>query len=92
MKEFDETVNEYVALYNASKRITRATVTSAVELDDSEKEKLIKKLEEAYSCRINPEYTVDTDLIGGIRVELDGRIIDGSLRHYLREAKEVMNS
>ena len=35
---------------------------------------------------------VDPDLIGGIRVEVDGRVIDGSIRNKLDEIKEVMNA
>ena len=33
---------------------------------------------------------VDDTLLGGITVELDGKVLDGSLRHRLHEVKEVM--
>jgi F0F1-type ATP synthase delta subunit len=31
-------------------------------------------------------------MLGGLIVELDGKILDGSLRQRLREVKEVMNT
>ena len=69
-----------------------AVVTSAVELKEAETVALRAKLEKKLNrkvilqCRVNPE------LIGGIRVEVDGRIIDGSIRNKLEEIKEVMNA
>ena len=35
---------------------------------------------------------VDPSLLGGIRVETEGRVLDGSLRARLQEMKEVMDS
>ena len=37
-------------------------------------------------------FIICPDLIGGIRVEVDGRVIDGSIRNKLEEIKEVMNA
>ena len=41
---------------------------------------------------VNMEYVVDSSIMGGVIVELDGKIMDGSLRHRLREVKDVINS
>ena len=38
------------------------------------------------------QFQVNPELIGGIRVEVDGRVIDGSIRNKLDEIKEVMNA
>ena len=38
------------------------------------------------------ECAVDPALLGGIRVETEGRVLDGSLRTRLQEIKEVMDS
>ena len=40
-------------------------------------------------CRLT--YDIDPSLMGGVRVELDGSILDGTLKHRLHEVKEVMN-
>ncbi len=87
-----QSVEEYQALLNASKHIVRARITSAVELTDSEKKMLIQKLEAQGRSKVCAEYFVDESLLGGLTVEIDGKIMDGSLRHRLHEVKEVINT
>lgn len=89
---FNESVDEYKALLDASEHVTNAKITSAVELTEEEKQKLINKLELIEKSKVHAEYFVDTALLGGLIVEIDGRIMDGSLRHRLHEVKEVMNT
>ena len=52
------------------------------------RQKLAKKLGQ----KITIQCREDPSLIGGLRVEVDGRVIDGSIRNKLEEIKEVMNS
>ena len=89
---FSETVEQYKALLDASERVLSVKITSAVELTEDEKSKLIRKLETVYGGSVAGEYFVDTAIIGGIVVEVDGNIMDGSLRTRLQDVKEVMNS
>ena len=69
-----------------------AVVTSAVPLKEAETVALREKLEKKLARKITLQCQVNPDLIGGIRVEVDGRVIDGSIRNKLDEIKEVMNS
>ena len=89
---FSESAEVFFELYDASERIYNARITSAVELTDAEKEKLIRKLEKVYGGSVAGEYFVDAAIIGGIVVEVDGNIMDGSLRTRLQDVKEVINS
>lgn len=88
---FLESVEEYNALLNASERVFNAKVTSAQELTEEEKAKLIEKLGKSYKGSIQAEYVIDGALIGGVIVEIDGRVMDGSIRHRLQQVKEVIN-
>ncbi len=83
---------EYKALLDASKHVSLAKVTSAVELTEAEKTKLYNKLKDMSQGDVTMEYSVDSSLLGGLIVELDGKIMDGSLRNRLREVKDVINS
>ena len=69
-----------------------AVVTSAVPLKEAETVALRAKLEKKLSKTVIMQFRVDPELIGGIRVEVDGRVIDGSIRNKLDEIKEVMNA
>lgn len=92
MSSFMESIEEYKALLNASEHIANAKITSAVELTEAEKANLIHRLEIQEKCKVHAEYCVDPSLLGGVIVEVDGKIMDGSLRHRLYEIKEVMNT
>ncbi len=92
IENFFEAAEEYYALLNASKHISCAKVISAVEITSDEKDRLHSKLAEISGGEVEIEYSVDASLLGGIIVELDGKIMDGSLRNRLREIKDVINS
>ena len=89
---FEDAYGEYMALLDASSRVIHAKITSAVVLTDAEKAKLIRKLEDTHKGKVQAEYLVLPELLGGVIVEINGKILDGSLRHRLREMKDVMNS
>ena len=89
---FEAAYGEYMAQFYASQRVINAKITSAVVLTDAEKAKLIRKLEVTHKGKVQAEYLVDKELLGGMMVEIDGKILDGSLRHRLREMKDVMHS
>lgn len=92
MDSFFEAAAEYKALLDASKHISMAKVTSAVELTETEKSKLYNRLKAMSGGDVNIEYLVDSSLLGGLIVEFDDKIMDGSLRNRLREVKDVINS
>ena len=69
-----------------------ATVTSAIALDAEELETLRAGLEKKFNRKVTLRCAVDPALIGGMRVEIEGRVIDGSIRNKLDKIKEVMHS
>lgn len=71
---------------------TVAQVTSAVRLTDGEAERLKARLEKTIGRKVILSLSVDPSLLGGIRVEADGRVIDGTIRNKLNQIKEVMDS
>ncbi len=89
---FIESAEEYHALLDASERVSNAKITSAVPLTQEEKRRLIQKLETLNKGSVHAQYFVDEDLLGGLIVEMNGKIMDGSLRHRLYDVKEVMKS
>ena len=49
-----------------------------------------QKLEKISGQTVLLDRTVDPSLMGGVVVEMNGRVMDGSLRRRLRAVKEVM--
>ena len=83
--------HEYMKLYNESKRVSWAHVKSAVPLTAEQKTALRLKLEKQSGRNVLLECTLDDTILGGLVVEMDGKILDGSLRRRLQEVKEVMS-
>lgn len=87
---FEESEKTFEALFDESQRILNIRVKSAVALSDDQKARLETKLEQNYKCKVDTEYIVDTSLLGGVVIEADDNVIDGSLRHRMQQIKEVI--
>ncbi len=85
-------IGQYRELEREDRGESEARVLSAVELTAEEKEKLREKLEKRFGRKMILDCRVDPALLGGIRVETEGRVLDGTLRTRLQEIKEVMDS
>lgn len=91
IREFFACVKEYKALYEFSKNVSVAKIKSAVQLTENEKERLKEKLSKMCARDIMLECSVDETLTGGLIIELDGKIIDFSLKTRLHEIKDVIS-
>jgi F-type H+-transporting ATPase subunit delta len=67
---------------------TRAQVTSAVPLTESEREAIRAKLIERYGPNLEFEFNVDASLIGGIHLRVGDQVIDGSVAGKLAALRD----
>jgi len=88
---FLESAKTYHSLLQVSEQMQVVKVTSAVALTEDETSALIKKLEKMCHKEITLETYIDDSLLGGLMVEFDGKVLDGTLKRRLRDMKEVMN-
>ena len=91
IRELGDCVAAFDDLLDTARKLSTATVVSAVELTEEEKKKLQASLEKRLERTIRLECSVDASLLGGLVVTVDGKVMDGSLKHRLHEIKEVMN-
>ena len=87
----DNMVREYEELNRDYRGESTARVLSAVPLKESEAMAIRKELERRFGHTVVVECETDPSLIGGVRVEVDGKVIDGSIRNKLEQIKDVMN-
>ena len=87
----DNMVREYEELSREYRGESTARVLSAVPLKESEAMAIRQELEKRVGHTVIVQCEVDPSLIGGVRVEVDGRVIDGSIRNKLEQIKDVMN-
>ena len=88
---FEEAKEEYFLLHEQATRMIKVKIRSAVELSPAEKQRLQTKLETVYKAYVSVTYEIAPELIGGIVMETDDKVTDGSIRHRLQHLKEVMS-
>lgn len=65
-----------------------ATVTSSVPLETNQKQALKKTLSDIFDRRIRLKTLVDPRLLAGLRISLEGKVIDTSLSAQLSRLNE----
>ena len=91
MGEFFECETEYRRLLSCRNKTVHATVRSAKPLSDEQKAKLQSKLSEKCGKTVLLTEEIDATMIGGVIVEMDGKLIDGSLKTKLKQVKGVIS-
>lgn len=67
-----------------------ATVTSSLPLELKQKQALKKTLSQIFDRRIRLKTLVDPGLLAGLRVSLEGKVIDTSLNQQLSQLNESL--
>jgi F-type H+-transporting ATPase subunit delta len=84
-------IADYGKLYDASRGVTRAEVTSASALTDANVASLKDSLRAASGGReVDLDTKVDPSIIGGLIVKLGSRMVDGSLKTKLNAIRLAM--
>ena len=82
---------EYERLCLDAFSVMRATAESAVPLTDEQKKRLEERLAAHTGKRIAMTYTVNPELIGGIRLTMGNRQIDDSIKNRLKTIAERLS-
>lgn len=88
--QIPECIKVFERLYYEHHKITVAYVKSAVALTDKQKSALIKKLQSYSGKTVELVCTVQPKLIGGISVRIDGKLLEGSVKHKLDEIRSSL--
>ncbi len=81
---------DYRQLADKLSGIMRAEVTAAVELNDVQRQAILAALEKQTGKKVEVKAEVDPSLIGGLRVEIGGRVFDGSLKTQLKRIEDTL--
>ncbi len=84
-----ELLPEIASLYDAFKlkhnRLAKAQITSAIEISKEQQQQLQAALEKKLGVKINLEFKVDANLIGGMIVKTGDLVIDASVKGQLNK-------
>ncbi|MBD1372131.1 F0F1 ATP synthase subunit delta [Hazenella sp. IB182357] len=76
-------LTEYKALANHQRGVAEAVVTSAFPLSEDDKKQIVNTFEPKIGKTLSIKEVVNSDLLGGIIVQIGDRLYDGSLKSKL---------
>ena len=87
LRELPGCARAYRVRYNAAHGILEATATSAVALTKEQAARLQEKLEAVTGKQIDLKTKVDPAVLGGIRLDIEGTELDGTVQNRLASLK-----
>jgi len=87
----EDIAHEYKRLANEARGIVEAVVTSAFPLTEEDRKQLIAAFEPIIGKKISIHEKVDSDILGGVIVQVGDRLYDGSLKTKLTRFKERLS-
>ena len=85
---FGDCVRQYREIYNEKHNIVSVVAATAVELTEEQKDKLQAKLEAVIGKTVQLQCKVEPACVGGVRLDYDGKRIDGTVKNRLDAMKE----
>lgn len=85
-------LSEYIAAIGERSEHIVASVTAAIPLSRKQEERLAAILSKKYGSDVSVHTTIDTSVIGGMRVLIGSDVIDGTISRRLDEVKEVFSN
>lgn len=80
----------FIELYRRYKGIKTVTVITAVPIDDKMHQAICDSIGKQFGCLAELECRVDSDIIGGVVLMMDGKMVDGSITGQLRSMKKKL--
>jgi F-type H+-transporting ATPase subunit delta len=82
----------YEALKAEDGGVEQATIVSATALDKKQIQALLDPLETRFKKKIEPQFAVDPELIGGVKIIVGDAVIDASVRGQLQDLAYTLKS
>jgi F-type H+-transporting ATPase subunit delta len=85
-----DVADAFARLLQSEENKVVAEVTTAIPLEGAFADRLAARLSELTGREVAIRSRVDADIIGGIVVRVDGKLLDGSVRHQLGRMRDQM--
>ena len=83
---------QYETLRNEREGVVEAEIASAFEMDKGQVAELVARLEKKTGRKVKAKVSVDKALIGGVRIVLGDKVIDGSARAQLAALETALKA
>lgn len=84
-------IKQFKVKYDNDKGIAHARYISAIPLSDTQKQQLNSVIAQRENIKkIIPKYIIDKNIIGGLEIKLNNKIIDDSIKTRINTVKEIL--
>jgi len=90
LKNAGQIADEYERLLDDCRGIKHAVVTTAVPVDESEKQKIISQLEKITGKKVSVKLQTNPAIVGGMVARIEDTLIDGSVHNRLDQLKRSL--
>lgn len=92
IRHFRHCMNAYRELYNQDHGILVVNTVTAVSMTETQIYALEKKLQKITGKQIQLVCKVDRNILGGIRLDFDGKRLDGTVAHRLEAVRKMLKA
>lgn len=92
MRHFFDCCKAYEESYNRDNGILPVTAITAVSLNPAQAEKLTAKLCQTCGKQVKLYNRVDPEVLGGVRLDFDGKQLDDTVSHRLDAVRSLLSS
>jgi len=85
-----QVAEQFELLKNQLEGSALAEIASAFPLSDEQVQQLVTGLEKKFGLKLKPVVTVDSDLIGGVRVVVGDQVLDTSVQAQLARMRDTL--
>ncbi|MGQ0509893.1 MAG: F0F1 ATP synthase subunit delta [Betaproteobacteria bacterium] len=92
LEVLSEIRTQYEALKNEREGLVEAEITSAFDMDQAQLADLVSRLEKKTGRKVKARVSVDKSLIGGVKIAIGDKVIDGSARAQLAALETALKA
>lgn len=92
MRQFPDCCKAYLVRYHKDNNILPVTAVTAVALSQEQAAQLKEKLEKLTEKTVELTNRMDPNVLGGVRLDFDGKSIDDTLAHRLESVRNLLNN
>jgi len=91
-RHFHDCCRAYTRQYNEDNGILSVIAVTAVALDEDRKQRLTRKLAGITGKTVALENRIDPEVLGGVRLDYDGKRVDGTVRNRLDTISKLLKN
>lgn len=86
LKQANRIIEEYIRYSKKQEGVVEIEITSAHKLD----QKTIDKIKQVFGDKVNEQQVVDENILGGVSIKMEDKILDATIRTQLKQLKNVL--